>query len=145
MSGLMWSPWSTMSSAVLMTALRDAWPTTEARPRSIRAAPTPPAKALTLRAPALSPLMAGRSPPEPGVGPQLRLQLGPARVGLVAGGEHRGAEPPVGGHLGVVPGHSQLVGGVVVTVDHVGDGQVGEGGKAVGHPRGDEHPQGVVC
>ena len=39
----------------------------------------------------------------------------------------------------VVPGHAQLVGRVVVAVDQVGDGHVGERGEAVGHAGRDEH------
>ena len=38
-----------MSSPVFTMAVMAAWPTTAARPESIRAAPTPPARAVTRR------------------------------------------------------------------------------------------------
>ncbi len=53
-------------------------------------------------------------------------------------------DPPVGAHLGIVPRHAQLVVGVVVAVDQVGDGDVGEGAEAVGHARRDVQAPVVV-
>ena len=45
---------------------------------------------------------------------------------------------------GVVPRHAELVGGVVVAVDEVGDRHVGERGEAVGDAGRDEHAAVVV-
>ncbi len=64
----------------------------------------------------------------------------PGEVGAVPLGENRFVDAPVGADLGVVPGHAQLVVQVVVAVDQVGDGEVGEGGEAVGHPGGMNTP-----
>ena len=69
----------------------------------------------------------------------LRLDVGAPRVLLVARGQDRIGDAPVGLHRRVVPRHAQLVGRVVVAVDEVGDGHVGERREAVRHARRDEH------
>ncbi|MEY2443848.1 MAG: dTDP-4-dehydrorhamnose 3,5-epimerase, partial [Ilumatobacteraceae bacterium] len=43
------------------------------------------------------------------------------------------------GHARVVPQHAELVGGVVVPVDQIGDHHVGHRGKPVGNTGRDEH------
>ena len=54
---------------------------------------------------------------------------------LVPVGEHRVGDAPVAADGRVVPGHAQLVLGVVVAVDQVPERQVGERGEPVGHAR----------
>src|SRR5690606_12717613 len=71
------------------------------------------------------------------VRPAARGQVGPPGVGHVTGGQHGVVDAPVGADVGVVPRDAQLVGRVVVAVDQVGDGHVGERREAVGDARRD--------
>src|SRR3984957_9003709 len=59
-------------------------------------------------------------------------------IGLVPVREDGLGDPPLGPDGRVVPGQAQLVGVVVVVVDHVGQLEIGEGGETVGHARWDE-------
>ena len=52
----MWSPWRQVSSPVLTTAVMLAGSTTATSPRSIRAAPTPPARATIIEPPYPAPV-----------------------------------------------------------------------------------------
>src|SRR5919108_2741908 len=54
-------------------------------------------------------------------------------VGAVALGHDGLGHPPVDPELGVVPRHAELVLGVVVAIDQIGHGDVGQGGEAVGN------------
>ena len=74
-----------------------------------------------------------------------RRDLRATGVGLVPLRQHRVGDPPVAGDGRVVPGHTQLVLGVVVAVDQVPEGEVGQRGEAVGHPRRDEQAPVVVA
>ena len=69
------------------------------------------------------------------VGVATGIDVGAAGIGLVAVGQHRIGHAPVGPDLGIVPGHTELVGRVVVAVDEIGDRHVGEGGEPVGDVR----------
>src|SRR5580704_7481106 len=83
-----------------------------------------------LAAPAAGGVMAATSPspsPSPsresgaqaGVGLDSGIEIGSPGVGAVAFGKHRVGQSPVGPDGGVVPGHAQFVGGVVVPVDQI--------------------------
>src|SRR5690606_18656575 len=74
-----------------------------------------------------------RSRPQRAVGLPHRLDVRTARVALVPCRQDRVRAPPAGPELRIVPRHPQLVGGVVVPVDQVGDGHVGQAGEPVGH------------
>src|SRR5579862_3068513 len=144
MSGLTHRPWRTMSSPVLTTAVMLAWPTTAARPRSIRAAPTPPARAVTRGTSGVTGPFSWRLSTQAVVGARARANVGPARVGFVAVRQDRVVHAPVGAHLRIVPRHPQLVRRVVVAVDHVRDRKIRQGGKAVSYARRYEDAERVV-
>src|SRR5688572_7454264 len=73
------------------------------------------------------------------------VELGAPWVALVALGEHRVGDTPIGeSDLGVVPRHAELVLGVVVPVDEIRDRHVGERDEGVGDARGDVHAAVVV-
>src|SRR5574338_1238521 len=89
-------------------------------------------------------MFTGSALTEVDVGTAVGGQGRPLGVLLVAGGHDRVGHAPVGADLGVVPGHAQLVGRVVVPVDEVGDGHVGQGREAVGEAGRDVHAAVVV-
>ena len=79
-----------------------------------------------------------------GVGPEGYVKIRSPRVRLVACGKNRRLHSPVGPDVGVVPCHAQFVRRVVITVDHVGDGEVAERRETVGDAWRYEHAEGVV-
>ena len=89
--------------------------------------------------------VASGSGAQPGVRPPLGSMS--ARRGLAWSRSDRigSATPQSAAIVGVVPGHAQLVGRVVVAVDQVGDRHVGEGGEPVGDARRDVDAAVVVA
>src|SRR6202044_2601209 len=71
--------------------------------------------------------------------PDVVGDVGPPGVALIALGEDRVGDTPVGPDRRVVPGQAVLIGVVVVVIDEIREQDVGEGRKAVGHPRWDIH------
>src|ERR1700735_1163963 len=86
-----------------------------------------------------------RSGPGGGVGQGPGRGGGAAGVVLVPIGDDRVGHAPVGADGGVVPRHPELVVRVVVAVDQVPKGQVGERSEAMGHAGGNEQATVVIA
>lgn len=64
-------------------------------------------------------------------GSELRGQISSQRAGLIAFGELRLGDAPVGADRGIVPRHTKLVGRVVILVHHVRHHHIAQGSEAV--------------